>query len=144
MNGPQVLGFFCCLGFILFLFLGFEVAVFRISCALCRVPQPGLARTCGLVFLLLIVPAIVDGIFSGVLIEVYKASEYPLWEAGVVQFFLALPAHMAICSAIHAKTVGIRVGQGLSVWLVEKLLKLALVVAVVGIITVLILAGPGK
>lgn len=144
MNGAQALGVLCCLGFVLFLLLGFEVAVFRISCALCKVPQPGLARTCGIVFLLLIVPAFVDGLFSGILIEIYKASAYPLWEAGLVQFFLALPAHMAICSTIHAKTVGIRVGQGISVWLVEKLLKLTLLLAIVGIITLLVLAGSGK
>jgi hypothetical protein len=144
VNPAQALGILCCLGFALFLFLGFEVAVFRISCALCKVPQPGVARTFGIVFLLLAVPAVVDGIFGGILIEVYKATEYPLWEAGLVQFFLALPVHMAICSAIHAKTVGIHVGQGVAVWMVEKLLKLALLVAVVGIITVLVLAGPGK
>lgn len=144
MNGAQVFGVLCCLGFVLFVFLGFEVAVFRIACALCKVPQPTVARTFGIVFLLLVVPAVVDGVFGGVLIEVYKATEYPLWEAGLVQFFLALPVHMAICSLIHAKTVGVRVGQGVAVWLVEKLLKLALLVAVVGIITVLVLAGPGK
>ena len=108
------------------------------------VGQQFFARTFGIVFLLLVVPAFVDGVFGGVLIEVYKATEYPLWEAGLVQFFLALPVHMTICSAIHAKTVGIRIGQGLAVWLVEKLLKLALILAVVGVITVLVLAGPGK
>ena len=144
MNGAQALVLLCCLGFVLFVVLGFEVAVFRVSCALCKVPQPGIARTVGIVFLLLVAPAVVDGVFGGVLIEVYKATEYPLWEAGLVQFFLALPVHMAICSAIHAKTVGIKVGQGVAVWLVEKLLKLGLLVAVVGVVTVLVLAGPGK
>jgi hypothetical protein len=144
VNGAQALGILCCFGIILFVFLGFEVALFRLSCAICKVPQPGIVRTVGIVFLLLVVPAIVDGIFGGVLIEIYKATEYPLWEAGLVQFFLALPVHMAICSFIHARTVGIRVGQGLSVWLVEKLLKLTLLVAVVGIVTVLVLAGQAK
>jgi hypothetical protein len=144
VNGAQVFGVLCCLGFVLFVFLGFEVAVFRISCALCKVPQPGIVRTVGIVFLLLVVPAFVDGVFGGILIEAYEATEYPLWEAGLVQFFLALPVHMAICSAIHARTVGIRVGQGIAVWLVEKLLKLSLLVAIVGIVTVLVLAGPGK
>jgi hypothetical protein len=144
VNGAQVLGILCCLGFVLFLALGFEVAIFRIACKLCKVPQPGLLRTVGIVFLLLVVPAFVDGVFGGVLIEVYRATDYPLWEAGLVQFFLALPVHMAICSAIHAKTVGIKVGQGIAVWLVEKLLKLSLLVAVAGIIALLVLAGPGK
>ena len=140
MNGGQALGFLCCVGFVLFLVLGFEVAVFRLACAACRVPQPALPRTVGMVFVLLVVPAIVDGIFSGILYEVYTATQYPLWEAGVVQFFLALPAHMAICSAIHAKMMAIRVTQGVAVWLVEKLMKLALVAAVAGVVAVLVLA----
>ena len=144
MKGAQVLGIFCCLGFVLFAVLAFEVAVFRVSCTLCKVPRPGLVRTAGLVLLMLGVPAAVDGAFGGVLIEVYRATNYPLWEAGLVQFFLALPVHMAICSAIHAKVARIRVGQGLAVWLVEKLLKLALLVAVVGVIALLVLAGRGK
>ena len=144
VNGAQVLVLLLCVGVILFLALSFEVAVFRISCALCKVPQPGFLRTCGIVFLLLTVPAVVDGIFGGILIEVYQATRYPLWEAGLVQFFLALPIHMAICSIIHARTVGIRMGQGLSVWLVEKLIKLSVLLALVGIVALMILAGAGK
>jgi hypothetical protein len=144
VKGAQVLGVLCCLGLVLFAVLAFEVAVFRVSCALCKVPRPGFAKTAGLVLLLLGVPAVVDAVFGGVLVEVYRATNYPLWEAGLVQFFLALPVHMAICSSIHAKTVGIRVGQGLAVWLVEKLLKLALLLAVVGVIALLVLAGPAR
>lgn len=144
MNGGQVLVVLTCLGLVLFLAVGFEVAVFRISCSLCKVPQPGFVRTCGIVFLLLTIPAVVDAIFGGVLLEVYQATRYPLWEAGLVQFFLALPLHMVICSAIHSRTVGIRFGQGLSVWMVEKLIKLSLLLALAGVVALFVLAGSGQ
>lgn len=141
MQPGQVLGVLCCLGTVLLVAFGFEVAVFRVSCALCRVPQAGLARTVGIVSVMLVVPAVVDAIFGGMLYEVYRLVGFPLWEAGLVQFFLALPVHMAICAAIHAKMMDIRVGQGLAVWLVEKLLKLVLLVAAGGVIALLLLAG---
>ncbi|OWK36141.1 hypothetical protein [Fimbriiglobus ruber] len=144
MNPGQVFAVLCCLGFMLAIVLAFEVAVFWLACALCKIPQPGFFRTCGIVVMLLVIPAVVDGIFGAILYEVYTATAYPLWEAGVVQFFLALPVHMAICSFIHAKMINIRLGQGLAVWLVEKLLKLTLVVAAVGVTAVLVLASQAK
>lgn len=136
--GPgQVFGVLCCLGVLASLALSFEVGIFRLACNICGVPLPPAGRTLGLVFTLLVVPAVVDAIFSGLLYEVYTAGGYPLWEAGIVQFFLALPAHMVICSAIHAKTMRLPFGSGLAVWLVEKLLKLGLLLAggaVVGLV----------
>jgi hypothetical protein len=144
VNAGQAIGVLCCLGFVLALILAFEVALFRISCALCRVPQPGLVRTAGVVLVMLVVPGVVDAIFGGALYEVYRAAEYPLWEAGLVQFFLALPIHMAICSAIHARMVRIKVTQGIAVWLVEKLMKLSLLLAVVGVVALLVAASQAK
>jgi len=143
VNGAQVFFALLCVGVVLSAVLAFEVAVFRFACRLCRVPPTGWLRCTSVVVVMLVVPAIVDGVFSGLLIEAYTATNYPLWEAGVVQFFLALPAHMAICSAIHARMVRIRLGQGVAVWLVEKLLKLALLAAVAGVIALFVLAGPG-
>ena len=141
MQPGQAFAFLCCVGTVLALVFGFEVVVFRMACALCRVPQPGLARTVGMVSVLLVVPAVVDAVFGGMLYEVYRLVGFPLWEAGLVQFFLALPVHMAICSAIHAKMAEVRVSQGLAVWLVEKLLKLTLLVVVVGALALMVLAG---
>jgi hypothetical protein len=51
---------------------------------------------------------------------------------------------MTICSAIHAKMTRIQLGQGIAVWLVEKLMKLILLAAIVGVVALLILAGQGK
>ena len=131
MNPVAVL---CCLGTVLLAAVAFEVGVFRLACGLCRVPVPPAGRTLGLVMTLLVVPAVADAIFSALLYEVYSAVGAPLWEAGLVQFFLALPAHMAICSAIHSKLMRLTLSDGLAVWLVEKLLKLALVLAAAGVV----------
>lgn len=139
MNGAQILVALLCLGSVLFLILAFEVAVFLIACAACRVPRPNVLRTVGLALLLVAVPSVVDAIFSGALFEIYKATNYPLWEAGLVSFFISLPVHMTICSFIHAKVVQIRVTEGLAVWLVEKLIKLTLLTALVGLVALLLL-----
>ena len=143
MNAGQAIAVLLCLGTFLFLILAFEVAVFLIACAACRVPRPGVLRTVGLALLLVAVPSVVDAIFSGALYEIYKATNYPLWEAGLVSFFISLPVHMTICSVIHAKVVRIRVTEGVAVWLVEKLIKLTLLTALVGMIAVLLLLSKG-
>jgi hypothetical protein len=145
VNPAQIFIVLVCFGVILFTLLAFEIAIFRIACALCGVQSPGVFKTIGIVLILLVVPAVVDGGFSAILYEVYTATGYPLWEAGVVQFFLALPVHMFICSTIHAKMMSLRIGQGVGVWLVEKLMKLALLSILVGFVAVIVLiAGNGK
>jgi hypothetical protein len=145
VNPAQVFGVLVCLGVALALLLAFEVGVFRLACRICEVPLPPPGRTLGLVLTLLVVPAVVDAVFSGLLYEAYTAGGWPLWEAGIVQFFLALPAHMAICSVIHAKAMRLPLGSGLAVWLVEKLLKLGLVcLALVLVGGVVLLVRLGK
>ena len=141
MNPAQLIGVLVCLGVLFAGLLAFEVGIFRLACGLCRVPLPPAGRTLGLVLTLLVVPAVVDAVFSGLLYEVYTAARWPLWEAGLVQFFLALPAHMGICSVIHARAMSLPLGSGLAVWLVEKLLKLALLAAVLAIVGVAVLVG---
>ena len=141
MNPAQVFGVLCCLGTLLAAVVAFEVGVFRLACGLCRVPLPPHGRTLGLVLTLLIVPAVVDAVFSGLLYEVYTAAAAPLWEAGAVQFFLALPAHMVICSALHSRFMRLPLGDGLAVWLVEKLLKFALLLVAGIIVGGLVLLG---
>jgi len=144
VNPAQVIFALCCVGLVLFLILAFEVSVFLVACSACRVPRPGVLRTVGLALILIVVPTVVDAIFSGALFEVYKATNYPLWEAGLVGFFISLPVHMTICSVIHAKVVQIRVTQGIAVWLIEKLIKFTLLAALAGVIALLLLIAPGK
>lgn len=140
MNAGQAIFVLLCLGMTVFLILAFEVSVFLVACAACRVPRPGVLRTVGLALILVVVPTVVDAVFSGALFEIYRATNYPLWEAGLVGFFISLPVHMAICSVIHAKVVQIRVTEGVAVWLIEKLIKLTLLAAVAGVVALFLLA----
>ena len=141
VNPAQLVLTLVCLGMVLLTVVGFEVFVFRLACMICRVPQPGLLRSFGMVSVLLTVPAVVDAVFGAGLTQVYRAGSYPLWEAGVVQFFLALPAHMAICSFTHAQMMGLKVAEGLAVWFVDKLLKAVVLLIVVGGVALLFLIG---
>jgi len=139
VNPGALLAVLVCLGVVVATVFGFEIAVFRLACRLCGVPQPGFARTVGMVSVLLVVPGLVDGVVYAGLHSAYQASSYPIWEAGLVQFFVALPVHMAICSAIHARMINIYLNEGVAVWFVEKLLKLALLLVVVGVVAAAVL-----
>ena len=141
VNQAQLVPALVCVGAVLLVVLGFEVFIFRLSCLICRVPQPGLFRSFGTVSVLLLVPAVVDAVFGAGLAEAYRAGGYPLWEAGLVQFFLALPAHMAICSVIHAHLLNLKVGEGLAVWFVDKLLKAVVLLTLVGGVALLVVLG---
>jgi len=141
VNPAQVVPALICVGMVLLTLLGFEVFVFRLACLICRVPQPGLVRSFGMVGVLLTAPAVVDALFGAGLAEAYLAAGYPLWEAGVVQFFLALPAHMAICSLIHAQMMGLKAREGVAVWFVDKLLKAVVLAALLLGVALLLVIG---
>ena len=142
MNGPAIIILaIACVGVILFCMLAFEVATFLMACSLSRVPSPGITRGFGIVLVLLVIPGIFDAIFGGLLYEAYRFADYPLWEAGLVQFFLALPMHMGLCSVIHSKMMGLKLNQGLAVWIVEKLLKLGVVLVIAGVVGLYLLIG---
>ena len=134
-------GILCCVAFFVAGYLAFEVAVYRFACLLCDMPRPGVIRSIGVVGLLLVAPALIDAVHMALLVEVYAATGYPLWEAGVVEFFLALPVHMFVCSVLHAKMTQITFRECLSVWMVEKLVKLVLVLGIGGMFAVLLLAA---
>jgi hypothetical protein len=141
LNGAVIITAILCFAFIIFMVVAFEVAAFLVACRLSDVPSPGLMRGFGIVLVLLVVPAIFDALFGSVLFEVYKARNYPLWEAGLCQFFLALPMHMGICALIHAKMMSLKFGQGLTVWFVEKVLKFGIAAVIAGIVALFYLAG---
>ncbi len=48
---------------------------------------------------------------------------------------------LPVCSALHAKMLGRPLGEGLSVWLVEKSIKLGLISIGAGLFALLILAN---
>ena len=144
MNGGQFIVALFCLGMIGFFFIGFELLIFRVACAVCGLDQPGFLRTMSVLAAIKLIPWIVIGLLSGLLYETYEHLNYPLWEAGIVWFLLALPIQMALCGVIHAKIMRIRLGEGVAVWFVEKTVKAVLLLALVGVITLFILFGRGN
>ena len=144
MNGGQFIVALFCLGLIGFFFIGFELLVFRVACAVCSVEQVSFIRAMSLLAAIKLVPWIVIGLLSGLLYAAYERANYPLWEAGIVWFLLALPIQMALCGVIHAKIMNIRLGEGVAVWFVEKTVKSILLLAIIGVIALFILFGRGN
>ena len=141
MKGPQLLLFLACGAFVFLAYFVFEVLLFRYSCRLAKVPRPGFLRSVAIVVVVLFAVSLAEGALGGLVREAYVFGGYPLWEAGFVAFFLGLPVHMAVCSALHAKMLGRPLSEGLSVWLVEKSIKLGLISIGAGIFALLILVN---
>ncbi len=144
MNAGPMIGLLCCLSGFLMGWLLFEILLFRVSCALCGVPLPSMLRSVGIVLMLLVAPMFLDAILFAILTEAYAASKYPLWEAEIVLFFLALPVHLVLCSAVHARMMQVRVRECFGVWFVEKSIKFALVLPIAGLSILILLSAPAK
>ena len=140
MKGPLFL-YLVCGAFVFVAYFVFEVLLFRYSCRLAKVPRPGFLRSVAIVVVVLFAVSLAEGALGGLVREAYVFGGYPLWEAGFVAFFLGLPVHMAVCSALHAKMLGRPLSEGLSVWLVEKSIKLGLISIGAGLFALLILAN---
>jgi hypothetical protein len=123
---PEFFLVLVCTAFAVLVYLAFEVMVFRFACRLARVAEPSPARTIGLTFAILVAAFVAEGALAGVLMVAFTRGGFPLWEAELVGFFLGLPVHMVLASVLHAKVLGATIGEALSVWFVEKSMKLAL------------------
>jgi hypothetical protein len=136
---PGYFVFCVCLSFVVLTYLAFEVMVFRLACRLARVSVPSPARTLGLTFAILFAAFLAEGLLAALVERAYTLGGFPLWEAGLVGFFLGLPVHMLLASAIHAKMTGNSIGEALGVWFVEKSMKLALVTVAAGMVGLAVL-----
>ena len=141
MKGAPLLLFLACAAFVLITYFLFEIMLFRFSCKLAKVPRPSLFRSASIVIVVIFAVTVAEGALGSMIREAYVLGGYPLWEAGFVAFFLGLPVHMAVCSALHAKMLGRPLSEGLSVWLVEKSIKLGLISVGAGIFALLIFAN---
>ena len=137
--GVKLLLFLICGSVVLLFYFAFEVLIFRLSCRLARAPRPSLGRSIGIVLVVLVAISAAEGLVSSILIEAYIAGGYPLWEAGIVAFFVGLPVHMLVASAIHAKMMGMSFAEGFAVWFVEKAIKLGLIAFSVGMVALVLL-----
>ena len=141
MNVPLVILTLACLAFVIVGYFAFEVLLFRLSCSLAQLPRPTVPKSVGVVFGVLFAEILAQGALGGIVTEAYIAGGYPLWEAGLVAFFLALPVHMVVCAAIHARLVGIRFSDGIAVWKIEKSIKFAITVVGGSIVGLILLIG---
>jgi hypothetical protein len=142
--GVKVLVVFAAVAVGLMLYLAFEVLIFRLSCRVARVPRPGMFRSIGIVLVAIFCISAAEGVIGAVIREVYVLGNYPLWEAGLVAFFLGLPIHMLVASIVHAKMLGLQLSEGMAVWFIEKAIKLGLFTGAIGLIGLLVLLAKVK
>ena len=137
---PQVVLIVACGLFVVLAYFAFEVMLFRLSCALARLPRPSVPRSVGIVFAVAFAVSVAEGLLGVGVTRAYQAGGYPLWEAGLVGFLLGLPLHMLVCAYIHSRMTGIRLDDGIAVWKIEKSIKFGVLLvggAVVGIVFLL-------
>ena len=137
-----VLVFVCCFLLILLLpvILFVVTYIYRLSCSLCGVPKPGVL-TAGGVMLVTWVSILVAESIMGKLVEyACEKAGLPRWEAGIIIVFLFFPVDLVISSTIEAGLMGLKVGKGIEVWFVQRLIYLSILAAAafVGVIIYLI------
>lgn len=137
---PQFVFYLFCFGFATLVYLAFEVLVFRLACRIARVEQPSPGRTIGMTFAVVLVAFVAEGVLATIVKQAYTLGGFPLWEAGLVGFFLGLPVHMLLASFIHAKMMRVTLGEAVGVWFVEKSMKLGLTAVAAGLFGVVLLA----
>ncbi len=140
---PQVLLVVTCGLFVVMAYFAFEVMLFRLSCALARLPRPSVPRSVGIVFAVALAVSVAEGLLGVGVTEAYLAGGYPLWEAGLVGFFLGLPLHMLVCAYIHSRMAGIRFDDGIAVWMIEKSIKFGVLLVGGAVVGLIFLIGRG-
>ena len=125
---PQIVLILAFAAFVLVAYVVFEVLLFRLSCSLARVGRPSVPKSIGIVFAVMFAEIFALGALGGVVTELYIAGGYPLWEAGLVGFFLGLPVQMVVCAFLHSRMMGIKMNEGAAVWVIEKAIKFAVLI----------------
>ena len=138
----RVLLALCCVGAFLFGLLAVAVLIFQVACVMARVPRPGFFRASWVIGVTFLVWSVAEGVLAGTVHAVYENLNYPLWEAGLVTFFLGLPVDLIISSGVHAGLLRMRFGKAVEVWFAHRLILLTIVMAVAGVTAVAVLASP--
>jgi hypothetical protein len=135
---PQIPIAVGCVAFFVVVYLVAEVLLLRLACRIARVHPRTVFRSVGLVLASLFVGALAEGLLGWGVERAYTLGGFPIWEAGLVGFFLGLPVHMLLISALHAKMMRVTFTEGLSVWFVDKAMKLAIGGAGLGLLVALL------
>ena len=134
---------FACIGVMLFALLAFAVFIFMMACRWCGVERPRFPAAAGIVIVSWVVWTIVEAILVAVLQYVYESAGYPLWEARIVSFFLALPLDLTIATGLHMALMRAPLGKAVEVWYIQRLILLAIVLALTAVVAVGFLAAKG-
>jgi hypothetical protein len=118
----------------------FEVSMFRFSCRVAKVTLPAPLRIISVVFVSIVIGLVTASVLAGLIERAYSLGGFPIWEVSLVGVFVELPVHMLLVSAMHSRMTGIGFRDALSVWFVEKLIKLIMLAVFGG---VLLLAALG-
>jgi hypothetical protein len=137
---PQHLIAAGCIAFVVMIYLMAEVLLLRLACKIARVNPRTVFASIGLVLASLFVGALAEGALGWGVERAYSLGGFrdKLWEAGLVGFFVGLPLHMLLISFLHAKMMRVTFGEGLSVWFVDKAMKLAIGGAGLGLFVALL------
>ena len=112
----------------------FEVSMFRFSCRVVKIALPAPMRILSVVFVSIVIGLVTASVLAGMIERVYTLGGFPIWEASLVGVFVELPVHMLLVSAMHSRMTGIGFREALSVWFVEKLIKLIMLAVFGGVI----------
>lgn len=133
MKPVQLILVLACVSFVVMAYFAFEVMLFRLSCALAKLPRPSVPRAVGIVCAVALAVAAAEGVLGFAVTQAYIAGNYPLWEAGLVTFLVGLPVHMAVCATVHAWLMDIKFSDGIAVWKIEKGIKAAVIAVGAGV-----------
>ena len=117
--------------------------IFRLACVLCGLPKPSVLAAAGIMSVNFVADAIALTVLEAVVWEGAQAVGVPRWESLIVTRFLDLPVDLIVSSGLHAGLMGIRLGKGLEVWFVQRLIQLSIVAAIVfvGVLVYLVQAN---
>ncbi len=131
---------FACLALVVVGYLVAEVLLLRLACKIARVNPRTVFRSIGLVLASLFVGTVAEVALGWGVERAYSLGGFrdKIWEAGLVGFFVGLPLHMLLISFLHAKMMRVTFGEGMSVWFVDKAMKLAIGGAGLGLFVALL------
>jgi hypothetical protein len=117
------------------------VLLLRTACAITGVEKPNFAKASATVIVTFVILTVAEGIQTAAVRAAYDAAGLPVWEAGVVSFFAALPIDLLIASGLHAALLGLSFGKSVEVWFAHRLIFFTLLLAVGGAVAVVLLAS---
>lgn len=114
--------------------------VYRLSCSLCGLPRPAILPAAGVVLVTWVSILVAESIMGSIVEYSCQQAGLPRWEAGVIFFFLFFPVDLVIASTIEAGLMGVKVGKGIELWFVQRLIYLSIAVAIAFIAILVVLA----